>query len=84
MVATASRFTLATLEAGASEGTKLCVTGGGEPVVWPWAGPPGTMVAVENLFYNLPARAKFLKAPATELSHCVALALTYHLNKRRR
>ncbi|MCH2372860.1 MAG: DNA mismatch repair endonuclease MutL [Planctomycetes bacterium] len=37
----------------------------------PCAGNPGTVIDVRNLFYNTPARRKFLRADSTELSHCV-------------
>lgn len=47
----------------------------------PAAGEPGTVVEIANLFYNTPARRKFLRAASTELSHCLQqcsrLALAY-------
>lgn len=47
----------------------------------PDAAPPGTTITVRNLFFNTPARRKFLRTPATEQDHCVetvrALALAH-------
>jgi DNA mismatch repair protein MutL len=75
-IGSVSRLTLSTRQPDAACGVR--VTGatddaGAEPLVVPWQGPVGTTVLVENLFYNTPVRAKFLKAPATEFSHCQEL-----------
>src|SRR5947209_4590226 len=51
---------------GAGEGTEVRIEGGGAPRVAPGAARQGTVVEVQELFYNVPARRKFLKAPAAE------------------
>jgi DNA mismatch repair protein MutL len=63
-----SRFTLTSRARGADEGTR--VAGAGGDIVQRLAVPaePGTTVEVSDLFFNTPARLKFLKSPATELS----------------
>jgi DNA mismatch repair protein MutL len=45
----------------------------------PVAAPPGTAVSVHSLFYNTPARARFLKSTATELAHLVRIFKQYAL-----
>jgi DNA mismatch repair protein MutL len=54
---------------GAERGTRVVVEGGSEPVVKPAGCPFGTAITVNRLFYNTPARLKFLRAPATEQGH---------------
>jgi DNA mismatch repair protein MutL len=68
-IASVSRLEIVSCARQQQMGSRLLVEGGkkGEPVV---AGcPVGTTVEVRDLFFNTPARRKFLKSPATELSH---------------
>jgi len=69
-IASVSRFTLVTSEPGATSGTRLSIEGGGAPVVEDAPAVGGTRIDVDDLFFNVPARRKFLKREATELLHC--------------
>jgi len=55
----------------AAEGTALLMEGGEVSDLRAVGCPPGTTVQVANLFYNTPARRKFLATTATERGHCV-------------
>ena len=68
-VASVSRFRLTSRRAGSEHGALLQVDGGKVGEVTPHAHPFGTTVEVRDLFYNVPARRKFLRAERTELSH---------------
>ena len=68
-IASVSRFRLTTREKGESVGTEIAVEGGEIIDVREAGCPVGTVVEVRNLFYNLPARRKFLKSEATEAAH---------------
>jgi len=68
-IASVSHFALVTRPHDAAEGTKVMVEGGAAPSVTPIGAAPGTSIEVRELFYNVPARRKFLKRPATEMSH---------------
>jgi DNA mismatch repair protein MutL len=68
-IASVSRFTLSTRLRGADAGVALSVVGGGETVVRPVGCAVGTHVEVADLFFNVPARRKFLKATSTESGH---------------
>src|SRR5215813_4814087 len=65
-IASVSRFRLTTREAGAIAGTEIIVNGGKIDVVRDGGEAPGTQVEVRSLFYNLPARRKFLRSENTE------------------
>lgn len=68
-IASVSRFTLTTREPGALSGTQVLVEGGRLTSVADAGEAPGTHMEVRNLFYNLPARRKFLRSENTEFSH---------------
>lgn len=53
----------------ADAGTQVSIEGGSTPVITPVGCAVGTILHVEDLFYNTPARLKFLKRPATEMAH---------------
>ena len=65
-IASVSRFRLTTREADAIAGTEIIVNGGKIDVVRDGGEAPGTQVEVRSLFYNLPARRKFLRSENTE------------------
>ncbi len=60
-------------------GTELVVEGGEVAAVEPAGCPVGTTVDVEDLFYNVPARRKYLKQPATEFGHVNRVVTGYAL-----
>jgi DNA mismatch repair protein MutL len=68
-IASVSRFRLTTREHGALAGTDLAVNGGKIEYVRDGGEAPGTQIEVRSLFYNLPARRKFLRTENTEASH---------------
>src|SRR6266480_2856073 len=65
-IASVSRFRLTTRETGAVAGTEIVVNGGKIDIVRDGGEAPGTQVEVRSLFYNLPARRKFLRSENTE------------------
>ncbi len=68
-IASVSRLTLRTRRAADEEGVELAVEGGLEPRVRPVGCAPGTLVEVRDLFFNVPARRKFLRSSGTEAGH---------------
>ena len=68
-IASVSRFMLATREADSLEGTEITVEGGRVRDVRSCGMAPGTVISVEQLFFNIPARLKFMKSSETETGH---------------
>jgi DNA mismatch repair protein MutL len=68
-IASVSRFRLATREATALSGTEIEVNGGKMQAVRDYGGAPGTVVEARSLFFNVPARRKFLRSETTETAH---------------
>ena len=68
-IAAVSRFTLTSRERGALAGTQIEIAGGKIISVKDVGTAEGTTVEVRNLFFNLPARRKFLRSEPTETAH---------------
>ncbi|MBT8038451.1 MAG: DNA mismatch repair endonuclease MutL [Verrucomicrobiae bacterium] len=68
-IASVGRFRMATRERGCVEGTEIFVDGGKLKDVRDAGVPEGTCVELKQLFFNVPARRKFLRAETTEAAH---------------
>ncbi|MEA2564650.1 MAG: mismatch repair protein MutL [Acidobacteriota bacterium] len=77
-IASVSRVELTTAERP-GEGHRVSIEGGRVRVAEPFARPRGTTVDVRSLFFNVPARRKFLKAPQTELRRSLEVIQAYAL-----
>jgi DNA mismatch repair protein MutL len=78
-IASVARVTLDTATGDDPAGTHLEIAGGKILRVEDAAPPRGTTLAVADLFFNTPARRKFLRAESTELAHVTALVTHYAL-----
>ncbi|WP_324663507.1 DNA mismatch repair endonuclease MutL [Haloarcula sediminis] len=74
-----SRLTIVTRPREGSAGTELVVEGGEVTSVGPAGCPEGTTIEIEDLFYNVPARRKYLKQAATEFAHVNTIVTSYAL-----
>ena len=92
-IASVSRLRMVSRSEKADSGTEIVFEGGVLQSKKPIAAPVGTTVEVENLFFNTPARRKFLRAETTEARHITRIAMamamaryevgfTYRLNER--
>ncbi len=70
-IASVSRFRIHTKPHGRIGGTRVTVVGGAPAEVGDAGCPAGTEIEVRELFFNTPARLKFLKTRSTELKHCI-------------
>ena len=77
-IAAVARLTILTRTADELEGTRVMAVGS-EVSTSPAASPVGCSVAVSDLFYNTPARRKFLKSPLRETELCQHTVLSYAL-----
>jgi DNA mismatch repair protein MutL len=80
-IASVSRFRLTTREPEAVAGTEIIVAGGRIETVRDGGEAPGTQIEVRSIFYNLPARRKFLRSENTEsrnIEHQLHLQATGH------
>ncbi|HEX8187938.1 MAG TPA: DNA mismatch repair endonuclease MutL [Pyrinomonadaceae bacterium] len=78
-IASVARVELLTQQEGEAEGTRVLIEGGRMRDVAPAARPKGTTIAVRDLFFNVPARRKFLRSEATESFHLANLVTHYAL-----
>jgi DNA mismatch repair protein MutL len=78
-IGSVSRLTISSRTAGSATGARLHVEGGSVGRLEKIGAPVGSVVRVENLFYNVPARLKFLKQDSTERRAIDALLTRYAL-----
>ena len=77
-IASVSRLEMTTAEQP-GDGHRVVIEGGRVRFVEPFSRPRGTTFDVRSLFFNVPARRKFLKAPQTELRRCLEVVQGYAL-----
>ena len=81
-IASFSRLSLCSRLKGSQSGLKVDLDGGkGDLAGIAWQGPAGTTISVSDLFFNVPARGKFLKTTTTEYSHCFDLIQSVALSR---
>ena len=78
-IASVAKVELTTSTEGAASATRVAIDGGRMRDVKDAAHPRGTTIAVRDLFFNVPARRKFLRAEATETFHLTNLVTHYAL-----
>jgi len=78
-IASVARVEMDTRSAEDEVGTRIEISGGNMLRVEDIGRPVGTTIAIRDLFFNTPARKKFMKSESTELSHVAALVTHYAL-----
>ena len=78
-IGSVAHLTITSRPSSSTVGARLLVEGGQAAAIQPAGAPPGTVVRVEDLFYNVPARLKFLKHDTTERRIIDNLATRYAL-----
>ena len=78
-IASVSRLVLETRSADETTGSTVEIAGGKILNVGELAAGPGTVITVRDLFFNVPARKKFLRSEQTELAHVASLVTHYSL-----
>ncbi len=74
-IASVSRFSLRSRRHDDEAGIEVSVSGGGAPQSKPCGAANGTTIDVRDLFFNVPARRKFLRSTATESAHVTDVAI---------
>ncbi len=69
-IASVARLSVTTRTADAAHATLISAEGGGPGAAQPAAHPQGTTIETRDLYFNTPARRKFLRTEATEFAHC--------------
>ena len=80
-IASVSKLRLVSRLRGASEGTEVVIEGGSPPSARPAGTAEGTTFEVRDLFFNVPARRKFLKSTGTETAHVTEAMLLAALSR---
>jgi len=78
-IATVARVLMITKVRDTETGYKIAIEGGQIYSEGPVGAPEGTNITVKNLFFNIPARRKFLKSDSVELAHCTDIVVRYAL-----
>ncbi|MEI6127502.1 MAG: DNA mismatch repair endonuclease MutL [Pseudomonadota bacterium] len=81
-IASVSRFTLTTRQPGEQTATSIKISGGAIEAVRECVSEPGTTIEVSDLFYNTPARKKFLKSDAAEYNAIAEIFDTLALSRK--
>ena len=80
-ISSVSHIELITRQAGAAEGTRVLLDAGDIQDMAPFGCPEGTTMICRDIFYNTPARLKFMKSDRSEASACIAAALRCALGR---